>query len=751
MLWGFNNPFNSSGGKAMNNCFSFRFFEPDENYRKSLVIFTESKVSLETISRVLKRDISENLIPRYVYLISPEGYGYTLDKCIDDQGFAAEFKSLLGYEITERLRCVLSSSKGELTFCNNQKVKGSLVFSILQSGMLELFKRHGGLIVSNTAYHFVKPSGAHCDKFIRASNLLVSSSEVTFLALSLLPYLSGDIKRVYVDTSSIAFLVSTAIRLYADFDCGVPAIESFESYTALNQSYDFVEDSSSLILISATTSGSLSKKILDITNFTNNQVVTLFFTNLPGDHEGVFDISGAITGGIVSTMFSECEFCKRGSKPIRITGDQFLPENPKHESLVVRKLDFSSNREKFFKQFAATGVLHWNRSSSSLDIYKEHFYVDAKVAIEGMGKDFLDRLEKLAKKHISRDLEIVITLDDEGSEALKNSVLRFIGDYSEIKFLSARTFTEADVSDFGSVLVIASAITSGRSLLAVARKLRGINQSSTIVYFVGFSKLPGSDAKSQLEKDLKQGGHELVILNDCPLPRIKEYSKTAWDWEREKLHPLGEDDPLGDSDDLLPDLLNKRRQKLLDDSLSSDDLFLPNAENSPLKLRRTFAFWSDLGFDEERLEKTTQADVYWTIQSVLHDLRVKSENGGLATAYHTTLISPANFDRFNDGIIQASLLRAAHPIELDYRLDHVFSRQMTDVCLSVIRNWDNEQGEAALEFLMALWSGRMHLLDEHLSELTKSIDSVSSLDVKFLLEQLSLLLKSIRQERVPLT
>ena len=721
----------------MNNCFFFRFSEPGEEGRKSLVIFTESRVSLDTISRVLKRDISENLIPRYVYLISPEGLGYARDECNKDQGFAAEFKSLLGYEITERLQCVFSSSKGELTFCDKQKVKDQLVHSILQSGMLELFKRHGGLIVSNTAYHFVKPSGAHCDKFIRASNLLVSSSEVTFLALSLLPYLKPDLKRVYVDTSSIAFLISTAIRLYSDFDCGIPAIESFESYTALNQSYDFVEDSSSLIFISATTSGSLSNKLLDKTSFSNKQVVTLFHTNLPRGHEGIFDVSDAISGGLVSTKFAECEFCKRGSKPIRITGDQFLPENPKHESLVIRKVDFSSYRENFFKQFAATGVLHWNQISSSRDSYKEHFYVNAKIAIEKMGGDFSERLERLAKKHISRDLKTVITLDDEGSEALQNSLRQFIGDDAEVNFLSAGSFTEAEVSDSGSVLVIVSAITSGRSLLAVARKLRGINQSSTIVYFVGFSKLPGIDAKSQLEKDLKQGGHELVILNDCPLPRIKEYSKTAWDWEREKLTPFGDDDPLGDADNSLPDLLNQRRQRVLDDSLSSDDLFLLSAQENPLKLRRTFAFWSDLDFDDSRLVNTSQADVYWTIQSVLHDLRVKSEHGGLATAYHTTLISPANFDRFNDGIIQASILRAAHPVELDYRLDHVFSRQMTDVCLSVIRNWDNEQGEAALEFLMALWSGRMRLLDEHLSELTAFIESVSSPEVKFLLDQLS--------------
>jgi hypothetical protein len=203
------------------------------------------------------------------------------------------------------------------------------------------------------------------------------------------------------------------------------------------------------------------------------------------------------------------------------------------------------------------------------------------------------------------------------------------------------------------------------------------------------------------------------------------------------LTPFGEDDPLGDTDASLPGLLEARRKDVIADSLDLDELFLRDAQGDPLKLRRTFAFWSDLGFDDARLSQTTQADVYWTIQCVLHDLRIKSENGGLATTYHTTLISPANFDRYNDGVIQASLLRAAHPVELDYRVDPVFSRQMADVCMSVVRNWDNEQGEAALEFLMALWSGRLQLLDEHIEEVSQCRTDDMAEDIKFLLDRLA--------------
>ncbi|WP_078084320.1 hypothetical protein [Microbulbifer mangrovi] len=726
----------------MSECFTFRFVEPEDQQRKSLAIFTEYKVGLDAISRILKQDVTDNLVPKNVYLITSSQEGYSLQECMQDKAFISEFDSYVG-EINTRMHCMASSPDGSLAYCDGRIVGSSLSASILQGGMLELFKKHGGLIVSNPAYHFVKPSGAHCDKFIRASNLLVSSGEVSFLAISLLPHFKPDLKRIYVDTSSIAFLVSIATRLYSNFENSAPAIESFESYAALNHSYDFIEDSSSLILISATTSGTLAESLLRKINIPKSQIVTLFHVNLPADQLGIFDVSSAIEGGLTSTNALQCEFCRRGSKPIRIAGDQFLPENPKHELLVIRKPDFSANREDFFRQFAAARVLQWNQVATSSSGVKEHFYIDVKAALEREVKTFSSALEKAAKRYISKDLKTVITLDDPGSKALYKAIKPHIERgsgvevESKIRHLTALELSEIDLTGSGSVMVIAGVITSGRSLLAIARKLRCIDPSSTIVYFVAFSKLPAHDVKVQLGKDLKQGGHEFVVLDECPVPRIKEYNKTAWDWEREKLTPFGEDDPMGDEDAALPLLLDTRRSEVIADSIDSDGLFLPNSKGETLKLRRTFAFWSDLGFDEARLDQTSQADVYWTIQCVLHDLRTKSESGGLATAYHTTLISPANFDRYNDGVIQASLLRSAHPVELDYRVDPVFSRQMTDVCLSVIRNWDNDQGEAVLEFLMALWSRRMQLLTKHIDELLNCRSDGMPEVIQFLLARLS--------------
>lgn len=721
----------------MTDCFAFRFCEPVDNQRKSVVVFFPSRVSLDEIAKALKNDVAHNLIPRKVYIVSFGKPPVTLEDCKADTVFSNEFFSYVG-DIDTQLSFLHADQSGHIHDDSNTPIDPTLEKSILQSGMLELFKKHRGLITSSYGYHFTKPSGDHCDKFIRASNLLVSSIEVSFLAISLLPYLKNNLRRIYVDTSSIAYLVSVSLGLYGVFDDGIiPHIESFESYTVLKQKYDFVEDQSSLVIISATTSGSLAKRLLETTSFSRHQIVTLFHTNIPKEQQAIFDLSLAISGGIVSLRSSDCPFCKRGSKMIRIAGDQFLPENPKHNLLVIKKTDFGRKRQIFFRQFAAESVLLWNKPASSKEESREHFFIDVNAAISLNAEPFSVEMDKNIRRHVSRDLSTVVVLEDSGSQLFAEKFRTYIGeDAGAMRWLAPSDLDDNNLTDSASVIVIAGAITSGRSLLAISRKLRCISSLATIVYFVAFSKLQNDESFKQLEKDLCQGGHQLIVLNHCPLPRIKDYTKTAFDWEYGILQPLCGSDPLGDTETVLPSLLLNRFQLLDSSSNDSKQLFLPDPTGRPLKLRRTFAFWADLDFTDVRLQQTTQADVYWTIQCVLHDLRNASDEKGLATTYHTTLISPANFDRYNDGVIQASLLRAALPVELDYRLDAIFSRQMTDVILSVLGNWENAQGEGALEFLMALWTQHLQLNNDHLAEIVRLKSENMPETIKFLLDRL---------------
>jgi hypothetical protein len=724
----------------MRECFTFRFLEKNDDKRSSLAIFFSSELSLDSIVKAIRNGVEEALVPKNVYIIVMDTFKSSLKTCKEDKSFKSEFDSFVG-DTGDKLISLYVTSDGDIIdFDKDSKISAELQSAIFHAGMIFLFKKHKGVITSSPSYHFVKPSGDHADKFIRSSNLLVSGIEVTFLAISLLPYLKQEIKRIYVDTSSISYLVHVAVQLSGKFTNSPPFIESFESYAVFNKSFDFVEDGSSLIVISATTSGGLTKNLIRNTSFTNRQIVTLFHLKLPEGQIGIFDITPAVQK-LTSKKEAECEFCKRGSKKIRISGDQFLPENPKHELLVIKKTDFHKDREEFFKEFATRNVLAWNRASTHLADLKEHFFIDVSQVINKVNEFpvFSKKLQRVINKNISRHVKTIIYLDDDGSGSLADKIKDSLdGDASEIIWLKWSDFDVQNLNNDASVLVVAGAITSGRRLLSVSRELRCINDLASITYLVGFSKLPTEESKEQLKKDLRQGGNEFIVLQECQLPRVKENTLTAWDWEIEQLKKYSCSDPLSGVVEELPQLLRERVEFLESDLTDLDRLFLPNPTGNKLTLRRTFAFWSDLGL-EDRLGDATQSDVYWTIQSLLHDLRLKSDENGLASTYHTTLISPASFDRYNDGVIQACLLRSAKPVELNYAVDEEFSRQMTDVLFSVISNWSNNQGEATLEFLLALWLERLQLLEEHverlLTLLTNEIPNMP-VEVQFMLKQI---------------
>lgn len=691
----------------MNTSFAFRFLENVKDNRQSLVVFCSSVINQDQVIKCIKEESERLPIHNNVYLIALDKHKDDLEKLISSASFTNEFRALVNDD-TSKLKGLIVDGLGDFWNIDADiRCNTKIATAILQSGSLEIFKCRKGVITSSSSYHFEKPSGDHCDKFIRTSNLLISSAEVTFLALSLLPFLKPHISRVYIDTSSIAFLISTAVQLSANCTGRNVSIASFESYAVFKQPYDFTEDEKALIVISATTSGSLAKEMIDKKGFGTSQYVTLFHVNLPNNQQGLFDVSSAIEGGITSVKPENCPFCMREAKLIKISGDQFLPETPKHELLVIRKNDFK-DRESFFTEFATRNVLEWNKSSSATAEYNELFFINVKNAVGNKSDSFSKSLEKFKKRYIAKDVNALIYLGDEGSEALAN----YLKD--DLTIYSADEIKEEGVKKLDSVIVVAGAITSGRKLLSVSRKLRNLRECSTITYFVGFSKLPTKDAMDQLKKDLEQGGHQFVLVRDCSMPRVKKDTYTAWSSEIDFWRPFKSEDPMGVAEIEPPDHFSLREAHLLNENFTANDLFLTDPHRNALKLRPAFAFWSGLDLDTN---KASQADVFWTVQAVLHDLRIKSQEKGLATTYHTTLISPVCFDRFNDGVIQACLLRAARPVELDYSIDENFSRQMTDIILSILKNFDNSQGEGALEFLLALASGRLRLLKTNLQEI----------------------------------
>lgn len=87
-----------------------------------------------------------------------------------------------------------------------------------------------------------------------------------------------------------------------------------------------------------------------------------------------------------------------------------------------------------------------------------------------------------------------------------------------------------------------------------------------------------------------------------------------------------------------------------------------------------------------------------------------------------TLLDPINFNRFDDGIIQAAILRAASPNELNYKLDKSHSLTMMNILIKMIDNHEDElSSEGLIEFLLALATKKLKLHDLHLKQITEKI------------------------------
>src|SRR6185312_9862819 len=89
-----------------------------------------------------------------------------------------------------------------------------------------------------------------------------------------------------------------------------------------------------------------------------------------------------------------------------------------------------------------------------------------------------------------------------------------------------------------------------------------------------------------------------------------------------------------------------------------------------------------------------------------------------------TVLSPANFSRFNDGVIQACFLRAASTSELDYSQKETLSAPMRDIVLRFLDQRSDREGEAFPEFLLALARRRMNLYTVHERELSDAFDAL---------------------------
>lgn len=719
-----------------------------DKLKVTVLFIHQSKISSQnTLAQELNLFFQENSITDKLVVIVPE-YIEPASLAFFTTSRDITFARVPGKSSDYFDRCLMIyqfNSNGEFFLVNGNKPNNEPKFiaHLLRSGSAIIFKNNGGLVESTSDHHFVFPSNKHCSKFIRTGNVLINQSEIFFLAIQLLKH-TTDRNIIYCDTSSINVLPYSVFELRRrfgqSFDC--PIVHSFESYEVFESSKDSFPPES-LVLISSSTSGNIIDRILKEKRADKDQIQVIYFL---GPHDKYLNHKSNIICNLTReenfsvgeeefetySIPDDCKLCQDHSRPIHIRGDVFLTVQPKIERhlLNVKPEYYSRSINSFVENyrsgFPTEGIIKVyykdNVPDANYEVYFDVVYLLNNIA---KFKKFNESLTRQIDKYIPANTKYLLHLPDIGSEELAKHIVTKIPSSINPEIIKLdKDFISKIKAENGTVVIVASCITTGKKLLQISRLMRN-KENLNLIYFIGIYRPINEPFSNDLINDLKKGKDRsderpfvAVETINCSIQQID----TSWELEKQFLEDfIGSIDEKTENElyayvnDRLDVLRENKRMRGL-----SDQVFLKIPNNYSLKLRKNFAFWNF----EYKGEEVSQSEVYFTISTTITNLENKKINSHPSlkqTNYVRNMLSPRNFHRFNDGIIQASLLRSGKTEYFAYDLDKELSLQMKEFLLSIIDKHDSADGEALVEFILAIGIKRIKLKREDLKEvLTKA-------------------------------
>lgn len=573
-----------------------------------------------------------------------------------------------------------------------------------------LFQKYGGFVQSSESFHFENPSGRHTKNFLRFSNLLNSSEEIGYIAFACLPFIGPDIERLFIDTPSLHSVASSINEIRSVFKVQALRVSNFQSYKILESNSSQLNEST-LVMISATSSGGLSKAIEEKYKVGKENIFHLLFLGDLNEIENVVcdlklnNLENPYGVEKYPEVFekNECAFCKFGSPVVRIKGDQFDITGSQPEPITIKKSDAPNRFKKTINQFLGNKVLSVQINKATLNKTR-----DFQIVFENLirVKEFKRNLEYVLKRFVPLNCSKIIDVSG-NSNTFAYFVKEFIlASGGNVDILSLDELYDCSSFNEMPIIVTADVIESGRCLTTVSQALRSNAQDSPIVYIVGVEKVSNTRERNMLCRTLTQCNqviqHGYVAVEKIILPTST--GNNSWIDElnflkKMKLFKMGYASKIVES--RIQQLQNSAEHMV-------NNLFLNSLDGNILNIEKGFVFWP------EKYDRcsATQAEVYYTISSVLQLMRTSGKI--LSTWHHQTRLHPGNFDRFNDGVIRASILRAATYGELNFSENETESAEMKNIVLNSIRSAKSKAGYDAPEFLMALGTKKLRLKrDDH--------------------------------------
>lgn len=683
-----------------------------------VVSSTEDKFSQQDFIDIVDRETLGQLpYPDAIVIIAPRDVAGTVKRSI---------KSMIASGTTLRLRnssipvmVVDFGPAGDVKALKSSLINGDIVLTkadfgaMLTAGIVNLARKHEAVLVAPPGHHFVHPRKRHSAAFLRAANMLIQGEEIGFLALVILPYLPNSVEKIWIDSSSIASLVYATYllksRLSGKFFA--PRIESFSSYDGI-KNLTVQNPAREMVLISATATGSLPQEVTRRTKLPTSRIITLFSTAEEVTGTLIFDARSAMGKQELATLrvFEEtaCEWCRDGSRTITFVGDQFLADAATVSAHIVVQTDAPPSLKRVMKKYRGRNAFSLKRDASR-GVHRLHIDLESTL----LRDDARGQISTLVRRHAPASTSHILAVGGDDSRRFAEIVADEIAELGlQRPQLIDPTASNDTPEDRRGVVVVSASIGSGQSLQDASRDLREPFKNQPRTFFGGLRKHAVASHQTTLMRDLEHNNdapkHIICVVDDMTLPHPNQLSAWALElrfWQT-AANNLRIDEP---SNPVLSKVEN--RIAVLSGDIGGNQLFLPTGTGTPLLLRPSFAFW-----DAEYGAEITQGDVFATIASILENCRTVSKLGQTKaplaqSPFHYAVLASENFARFNDGIIQASFLRAAFPHEMNYGDSGTtaHSVNITNMILNMLRRPDDAQAEACLEFLIALSTKRLRL------------------------------------------
>lgn len=738
--------------------FTFNTTNTGAQYQSGVVIFCGSAdVKLSEVQQEYQTWTSKNIPLEHTFVVGNAACMRKLATLPD------ELAHLERIDLRSTSHLVGFDTCGHFFDIPHTATRGSLeqdISTTLSSAMdsfVESRVQLGNVVVAAPpGFYFEKLSGRYASHFIRAESLFESTLDIELLALALLPKFtewrctvltkSSSEACIYIDTMAIWPIAEKLVTLCMHATDARFRIESFRSYDGLEGWSP--PGTASFAILSASTSGGLAAKVQAKLG-KRGEVVTLLglrsSEKAKNDENTRFFVPRNLKGlpsldGMRKTFEPSVTPLPLGCEPIRLVGERFINHSARPKLVRLAHKALSDGAKKRLPEWAnLKAVVAARRNSNGKTYWPISFDLDKLLS---QFCDVEERLKSWLINYAPRGPIAVIYPSPNGTSApavtkgckdmaqkvkvildqLDPGCASKIDIYASMELSSSQLKDKVNFNNIG-IIVVAPIIGGGFAFKDINAQLRRLKPKGPRL-FLTFIAL--TDSLSQFEKlkiDLRvnsdDSAYQFQFAEHYPIGRLNE----AANWDKDARLSIRLCDELAYRKESIRYISERTERLQKGQGLSGEYTFLPMPSGKPLELAAGYAMWHG---SESIAGAEHGAAVLLTMAATLEASRDERMTGKGETAlkagtFQQTLIDPEMFTRYNDGVIQAAILRASYPSELDYSMSRDASAAMTALLHKWVSLWRAPAGEALPEFMFALYARKLRIQEEHLEDVLTSM------------------------------